>query len=652
MPKLLIIEGMGKGTTYEISGNTSLGRASSNLIQLFGKQISRNHSIIVKKGSNFIIRDLNSRNGIFVNSKKVEEQVLKEGDEIAIGTVKMIYEPSFDIKTAYGKEDSLIVLPDEESVATSMITTSIPEATIALDESRALTPIKKTGKTIDSEAMKRLEVVNQRLKALYEIASLSGAMMEEEELLKRACEIIFSVIKAERVAIMFSDEAGNEVHPAIIRSPEGPGGDITLSQTILKEVIKNKRAVFSPDIEVDKRFQLSQSIRLDQIKSILCTPLVTKNRLIGAIYLDTRDPQYTFIEDELHLLIAISQQVAIALENTRLYHQVNEEVKILRKKTQEEASLIGEDKSMQDVLDKINKIASSDVTVLLGGETGTGKELIAHAIHYAGNRRDKPFIAVDCSTIPVTLLESELFGHERGAFTGASRMKVGKFELAEGGTIFLDEISNMDMATQAKFLRVLEERKFTRVGGIKVMSINVRIIAATNEDLEMLIKEEKFREDLYYRLAVMPIILPPLRDRKNDIPLLAKHFLRKFAETSKKNITSITPEAMKYLVSYNWPGNVRELRNIIERAVVLGAKTIITPEELPMHITKKAPTHEMMIMENLNKMSLDNILKQVEKQCIIQALTEAKGRKTVAVKMLRISRPTLDKKIKEYDIPV
>lgn len=652
MPKILIIEGMGKGTAYEISGNTSLGRASSNLIQLFGKQISRNHAMILKKGKKFVLRDLDSRNGVYVNSKRVKEKELSEGDEFSIGTVKMVYEPSFEIKTTYGKEEGLIVLPEEEAMPTSMISTSIPEATIGLDESQALATSKEKAKKADSSAFKRLELVNSRLKALYEIASLSGGMPEEEELLSRACEIIFSVIRAERIAIIFSNESGSEFHPAIIRSPDGPGGDISLSQTILKEVIKNKHAVFSPDISRDSRFQLSQSLRLDQIQSIMCAPLMTKNRLLGTIYLDTRNPQSSFGEDDFHFLIAISQQLSIAIESTRLYHQASEEVKILRKRIQDEVNLISKDKAMEEILNKIGKVAANNVTVLLSGETGTGKELVAHALHYGSERRDKPFVAVDCSTIPSTLLESELFGHEKGAFTGADRTKAGKFEMANGGTIFLDEIGNMDLATQAKFLRVLEERKFTHVGGVKLISVDVRIIAATNIELETLIKEEKFREDLYYRLAVVPIKLPPLRERKSDIPVLAKHFLKKLSQASKKNITTITPETLKYLSSYLWPGNVRELRNIIERAVVLCDKTMITPEELPMHITKKSPSHEVMVKDNLSKMSLESIIKQIEKQCIIQALTEAKGRKITAAKMLKISRPTLDKKIKEYSIQI
>lgn len=649
MPKLLIIEGIGKGTAYEISGNTSIGRASSNLLQLFGKQISRSHALIIQKEDKFILRDLKSINGVYVNSKRITEYSLFPGDEIAIGTVKMIYEPSFEIKTTFGRDESLIILSDEDTLQTALITASLTKEKNILEETESLIPPKTDSKKI-TDSFSRMESINRRLKALYEIASLGVSIPQEEELLKRSCEIISDITKAERVGFIFSNESGEDVYPAFIHSSSLTTGDITLSQTILKEVIKNRRAVFSPDAITDARFQLSQSIRLDQVRSIICVPLITKNRLLGAIYADTLNPKHSFEEDDLHLLIAITQQLAIAIENTRLYYQLNEEVKTLRDKMQEGLNMVGEDKSMLEILNKVRKIAPSDVTILITGETGTGKELIANAIHYNSNRRDKPFIAVDCSTVPMTLLESELFGHEKGSFTGADRTKPGKFELAEGGTIFLDEISNMDLTTQAKFLRVLEERKFTRVGGIKLIPADVRLIAATNEDLETLIKQERFRNDLYYRLAVVPINLVPLRGRKSDIPLLAKHFLQKFTDSTKKNITSITAEAMKYLTAYSWPGNVRELRNVIERAVVLCEKTLITPEELPPQITKKIPSPEMLITENINKLSLDEMIIQIEKQCIAHVLNEVKGRKIKAAKILKISRPTLDKKIKEYGL--
>jgi Nif-specific regulatory protein len=644
MPKLLIIEGIGKGTTYEISGDVSFGRSSSNLIKLFGGQISREHAVIAKQDNKFIFRDLNSKNGVYVNAKRVKEYTLSEGDEISIGTVKLVFEPTFEMINIYGKEDCLIILPDGDNLSTSMITRALPKDTGPLMD---ISEKKKSGHSTSN-----LEILNRRLRALYEISSLSGSELKEEDLLKKSCDAIFEAIKAERIAILFSSESGDEIHPVLICSKDKEAENIAISQTILTEVIKKKQAVFSPDATEDSRFYLSESIQLDKLKSIICVPLLTKNRVLGAVYADTKDSERYFREDDLYLLIAIARQLAVVIENNRLYNRLNDEVKTLREKIQDEINLIGENKAMAEIINTVYKIAPTDTKVLIIGETGTGKELLARAIHYNSQRRDKPFVTVDCSTIPATLIESELFGHEKGSFTGADKATIGKFEQADGGTIFLDEISTMDLNAQAKFLRVLEENKFTRIGGVKVTSINVRVIAASNEDLEALIKQGRFRVDLYHRLAVVPLNLPPLRARKDDIEVLAKYFIDKFAKIGNKTVNSITPDAVKYLQEYPWPGNVRELKNVIERVVVLCDKATITPQELPANITKKNIPSIIAEKHRQNKVALGEIIRQMEKEYIAQVLNENRGRKTVSARILKISRPTLDKKIKEYGLEV
>jgi len=648
MPKLLIIEGIGKGTTYEINGEVSFGRSSSNLIKLFGSQISREHAVIAREGDKFLFRDLNSRNGVYVNAKRVKEHVLAEGDEISIGTVKLVFEPTFEMINIYGKEDALIILPDSDNLSTSMITQALPKDTASLLD---ISEKKKSGHSTSN-----LEILNRRLRALYEISSLSGSEFREEDLLKKSCDAIFEAIKAERIAVLFSSESGDEIHPVLITSAKDKeAGNIAISQTILTEVIKKRQAVFSPDATEDSRFYLSESIQLDKLKSIICVPLLTKNRVLGAVYADTKSSEHYFREDDLYLLIAIARQLAVVIENNRLYNRLHEEVKTLREKIQDEINLIGENKVIAEIINTVHKIAPTDTKVLIIGETGTGKELLARAIHYNSQRRDKPFVTVDCSTIPATLIESELFGHEKGSFTGADKSTIGKFEQADGGTIFLDEISTMDLTAQAKFLRVLEENKFTRIGGVKMTSINVRVIAASNEDLEALIKQGRFRADLYHRLAVVPLNLPPLRARKDDIEVLAKHFINKFASAkggSASGGKTITPDAIKYLQEYPWPGNVRELKNVIERVVVLCDKATITPQELPANITKKNIPSIIAEKNRQNKVALGEIIKQMEKEYIAQVLAENRGRKTVSARILKISRPTLDKKIKEYGLEV
>ncbi|MEK7449127.1 MAG: sigma 54-interacting transcriptional regulator [Planctomycetota bacterium] len=664
MPRLVISQGIGKGTVYEINSDVTLGRASSNRIQLLGKQISRNHALILKKDNHFVVKDLKSKNGVFVNGEKIAAPpILNKNDQIAIGSVLLIYEPDFEIighpdSNLSGKTDNstasggLIILQEEESTPTSLISTPVTEDTSLVEETNLMEPGGlKPSKISQISNLQELAIVARRLKSLYQISSVISSTLDEETMLKQSMPVILEVFKCGRGAIIFSDPAGANPYPACNLNQKNEPFDITISQTVLNRVLKNRQAVISANTEIDPRFQLSRSIRLDQVKSVLCVPLITKNKLLGAIYLDTQEITRSFEQGDIRLLVTIGQQLATAVENARLYRQVDEEVKILRHKIKSEVNLVGEHRLMIEILDKIRKVSATDTTILLMGETGTGKELIAHAIHYESPRRHKSFVAVDCSAIPSGLLESELFGHEKGAFTGADRTKPGKFELANGGTLFLDEISTMPMDTQIKLLRVLEERKLTHVGGIKVINIEVRIIAASNRNLEEAIAQGNFREDLFYRLAVVPFIIPPLRERKSDISLLISYFIEKFNRETGKHVGAISPEALKMMAGYPWPGNVRELRNAIERAVVLCEKNIITPEDLPPAISQKIGKAGLAILStNLPSADLATITKQVEKQYIIKALEESNGKKIKAAEILKISRPTLDKKLKEYNL--
>lgn len=311
-------------------------------------------------------------------------------------------------------------------------------------------------------------------------------------------------------------------------------------------------------------------------------------------------------------------------------------------------NIIGTSEKMREVYEIVSEMAKNDVTVLICGESGTGKELIARAIHFNGLRKDNPFITVDCASIPENLLESELFGHEKGAFTDATSQKLGRFELANHGTLFLDEIGNLKLDMQGKILRALQEREIQRVGGVKTIKIDVRIISATNIDLKKATKEGKFREDLYYRLNVVPIELPPLRERKEDIPLLMRHFLRIFNREFGKRIKDITPEAMEFLVNYRWPGNVRELRNVIERLVALIKEEVISHKRLPLDILLTVNTEE----NNIGKegMLLKKAREQFEKQFILGILEKVNWNQIEAAEILGIHRNTLMLKIQNLGI--
>ena len=307
------------------------------------------------------------------------------------------------------------------------------------------------------------------------------------------------------------------------------------------------------------------------------------------------------------------------------------------------SSIIGESAQIQKVFEIVKKIAKTDSTVLIYGETGTGKELIARALHYTGLRAHKPFMAIDCSAIPETLLESELFGYEKGAFTGAFRTKEGLFEAAGEGTIFLDEIAASSLAIQARLLRVLQEKEFKRIGGIKDIKVNNRVIAATNRDLEEEAAKGNFRQDLFFRLNVLPIYLPPLRERKGDVPVLAGHFLSKFGRRENKKIKDISPEALLLLENYPWPGNVRELEHLIERAVILTSSGIITPVDLPLRIQEKGQA----IRKNG---SLRDMVEEYERRLIADTLEESNGNKFKAARVLGLSRQNLQYKIRKYDM--
>jgi DNA-binding NtrC family response regulator len=331
-----------------------------------------------------------------------------------------------------------------------------------------------------------------------------------------------------------------------------------------------------------------------------------------------------------------------ALEERRLRHEVTALRQELHTRYHFE-NLIGKSRAMQEVFKLIEQVAASRSTVMVYGKSGTGKELVAKAVHYNSQRTTKPFVAVNCAAIPAELLESELFGHEKGAFTGAIATKVGKFELATGGTLFLDEVGSMRLDLQAKILRALQEREIERVGGTRTIKIDVRVLAATNRDLKRAVEEGAFREDLYYRLNVVPITLPDLKDRQEDIPLLANHFMRKFAPESNPHIREISKEAMAILLSYPWPGNVRELENVIERAVTLGRGDAIMPEDLPPHLAGGAGPVERALAHEAS-------LEDLERDYIQSVLRRTKWHQIRAATILGIDRRTLYRKIRRYGI--
>ncbi|MBI3270556.1 MAG: sigma 54-interacting transcriptional regulator [Planctomycetes bacterium] len=653
MSRIVIVEGTGKGTVFEVTGDATIGRSSHNAIHLEGTQISRVHAQISLRDGVFYVSDYGSKNGLRINAERYSEKPLEPGDRIEIGNVILAWEPDFDVMTREGSESGVILLPEDESAES---TTCVVTAPAEADTTPLVPP---------PSAQDELAAAHRRLQAVYQVTTVISGLLDEHQLIDRLLEVVLEIFEAERGAVLFSRDNG-EIYPGGSRCRGGAARDVSISRAVLKYVLRERRGIISSDAASDPRFDGSKSLALDQVKSVLCSPILHKDRLLGALYVDTRSMLKNFGEEDLNLLVNISRQAAIAIENARVYTRTREEVGQLRRQLQDDMAIVGHSSQIKEVLHRIEKVAATNSTVLITGETGTGKELVAQAIHHQSNRRNKPLIPVDCTAISDTLLESELFGHEKGAFTGADRLKPGKFELANGGTIFLDEIGDMNTATQIKLLRVLEERAFTRVGGVRLLNVDVRIVAATNQNLETRIREGKFREDLYYRLAVVPIQLPPLRERRSDIPLLAEHYLRKFAQENGRTAPTLSPELLKKLEGWSWPGNIRELRNVMERALVLCEKSSIDADDLPMNIrgghVPALPggggAHGAGVGSGAPAavsdadMSLSAAVERVERELIQRALDRARGKKIEAARLLQISRPTLDKKLKEYGLEI
>jgi DNA-binding NtrC family response regulator len=379
---------------------------------------------------------------------------------------------------------------------------------------------------------------------------------------------------------------------------------------------------------------------------IMITGHATVNAAVSAMQMGAFDFISKPIKDDL---VKLSVNRAINFAKLR---DENASLKENLKERQDFNKIIGYSDCMKKVFDTIEKVSNSDSTVLITGESGTGKELVAREIHFKSDRKNQPIIPVNCGAIPEDLLESELFGHEKGAFTGAIRNRIGRFELAQGGTIFLDEIGDMSPSLQVKVLRVIQEKQFERIGGVKTINVDIRIITATNQNLEKAVADKHFREDLFYRINVIPINLPPLRERGSDIQILANHFLVHFNKLKKKNIERITPEAINHLMRYNWPGNVRELQNLIEMLVVMKEEGEISVDDLPAKIrnTPSGNVGSGTIIFSEDGIDFNDHVSRLEKELLLKALKMSGGVKNRAAKLLNLNRTTLVEKLKRLNI--
>ncbi len=442
----------------------------------------------------------------------------------------------------------------------------------------------------------------------------------------------------------------------IDNASETPG--FRIGESVAGHVARYGKSILVQDVLCEERF-LSNNNSTVEIRSLMSIPLIVGERVIAVLNLSHSIPD-SFNADKERILSIIANSSAAALENTRLYEKLREakdrlamENANLKKELIEKfspARIIGLSKNFTDVLKKVEKVAGVEVNVLITGESGTGKELIARTLHYSSQRSDGPFVTVNCAALPDTLLESELFGIEKGVATGVEK-RAGKFELANGGTIFLDEIGDMAITTQAKILRILQEREFQRVGGSKTIKLDVRVVSATNKKLEEEIKKATFREDIYYRLKVVEIKLPPLRQRREDIPLLSNYFLKIYRKKHDAGEKWFSRDALDFLIDAPWKGNVRELENIVEQAVILSTGEIIGPDDLSMAGDEAASELKVFIPENsLNyKKTMKEVSEKTENRLIQRALKEAKNNKSKAARLLGIGRRTLLYKLEKID---
>ena len=481
----------------------------------------------------------------------------------------------------------------------------------------------------------------EEITLFYEISETLNQHLELKHSLYSVLEILHNSLNMVRGTITLRhplrDEIVIEVAHGLSKSAM-ERGKYKLGEGITGRVIESGTAVTVPKISEEPQFldrTATRRSRQGEELSFICVPVKKGHEVIGALSVDRQfDPEFNLKNGE-RVLSVVATMIArhvINLENIKLEKErLREENQRLRGELKTRYSInniVGNSNKMREVYQMISQVSRSNATVLIRGESGTGKELVANSIHYNSHRADKPFVKVNCAALPPTLIESELFGHEKGAFTGAVKQKLGKFELAHKGTLFLDEIGSIGLDVQVNLLRVLQEREFERVGGQKTISCDVRIIAATNKNLEEAVEEGSFRGDLYYRLNVFPIFMPPLRERKTDILLLADFFLEKYARENAKEISRFSTPAINMLVDYHWPGNVRELENCIERAVLLCNEGVIHGYHLPPTLQTGSETN------TLPTLSLETAVNNLEREMIIDALKNTRGNISSAASLL------------------
>lgn len=614
MSSLLAISGHEVGRRFTLGELTRVGRAPDNEIVLPDNLVSRYHAQFEKKGLTYSVADLGSKNGILVNDQKEVEHRLRRGDRVTIGKTTLVFDAPQELKTARFTNTLIHLDPDQDDTMRVVETPTTPDA----------------GPT-DATAL----IV--KLAQLFETASAADL----PEVLQKILRDVLDMLGATAGSILLRSR-DDEVVPLTAQSN---GDELHLNKEATRLVLVEGKAVLTASL-----FAPPEGKTVRRARKAMIVPMIDREHIFGAIHLERPEGSDYTLKD-ISFMQALSRLVAGAIRQAIKIDQLGQAAQ------GSSNPLLGESEAMNAIRIQIGRVASTDSTVLITGETGTGKELVARAIHQQSNRAAGPLIAINCAAIPDSLIESELFGYERGAFTGADAMKRGKVEIADSGTLFLDEIGEMHIDLQPKLLRFLEERIYYRVGGVRPIQTDVRIIAATNRNLEDEVKEGRFRNDLLYRLNVVGIQMPPLRKRHEDIRTIVNQFAPKLAARLGKPFLGIHDLAWISLETYSWPGNVRELLQSLERALILSDDGILRREhfqipESSMEHETTGTHHGLDDSTNKDANSPPPPLSEVEKKAIIRALRFSGGNRIRAAEILGIHRNTLRYKIEEYGIEV
>ncbi len=651
-----------------VEGRTvTIGRAPTNQIVIKDDRASRNHAEVFSSKGQWTLRDLDSRNGTEIHGDRIRgDYVLVPGDIFRVAHAQLAF--VHDLSTAFPDSSAVDEFESLESPTDPADESSSSEdgsSILSVHEPTTITHRRvHTRYLIEAEKPEDVESprLSQAATKLCKLAFDLGQCTDIDEVAKLAMDCLFSGTSVDAGAIYLlprdftGDPTGKHLRTVITRSDRKPKYH-RLSKFLLATVLREGEAVLARNVEDDSTLGSRDSQGEIHATSVICAPIRQDGQIIGMIHTYSTDETKRPDPDDLEFTLAVADNVALAIKNLSRTQELSEnllqrrdEIQQLREQLGEESQLIGSSKAMLEVHQEILRAAPSRATVLIRGESGVGKELVARAVHFASSRRDEAFVCLNCAALSETLLESELFGHEKGAFTGATERKAGKFEAANGGTLMLDEIGEMSESIQAKFLRVLEGHPFERVGGSEAIKTDVRVIAATNRDLEKAVTEGQFRRDLYFRLNVVEIVVPALRKRgANDIMELAEHFLKRYSGETGRRLKGFLPEASAALRSYRWPGNVRELRNVVERAVLLARGDRVALEDL--HLSNLATVGDSAVLADPTaKQFAPMTLEEVEQQHILAALTANGWNKSRTAGILGIERSTLDRKIRRYKI--